>query len=352
MMLRRKRRARERRKIADEAAEWVMLLENADLDGPGSPEDRSELERRFTQWVRQCTVHLKEFMELHEAYCELNEVDIRDLVDVRALAELPAAEVVNLFDELGVKQTPECCDAGESTRRRRAVTLGIAATVACALVGGAYVWVSQSSTQYATVVGEQHSSKLEDGSLVILNTDSRVKVRYTSSQRDLQLLQGEALFDVADDSRRPFVVEAGDVAVRALGTRFNVYRHDLITDISVAQGAVQISAGARTSARVNAGEQAQVDGGRITIRGNANIAAALAWRERKLIFEDMPLPAVVKELNRYNRGKVVLVGDVGEGKRVSATFENDDPQSLVDFLKSEWGLQGKLAGQDWIVGRR
>jgi len=66
----------------------------------------------------------------------------------------------------------------------------------------------------------------------------------------------------------------------------------------------------------------------------------------------MPLPAVVKELNRYNRGKVVLLGDVGEGKRVSATFENDDPQSLVDFLKSEWGLQGKLAGQDWIVGRR
>jgi len=352
MMLRRKRRARERRKIADEAAEWVMLLENADLDGPGSPEDRSELERRFTQWVRQSTVHLKEFMELHEAYCELNEVDIRDLVDVRALAELPAAEVVNLFDELGVKQTPGCCDAGESTRRRRAVTLGIAATVACALVGGAYVWVSQSSTQYATVVGEQHSSKLEDGSLLVLNTDSKVKVRYTSSQRDLQLLQGEALFDVADDSRRPFVVEAGDVAVRALGTRFDVYRHDLITDISVAQGAVQISAGARTSARVNAGEQAQVDGGRITIRGNANIAAALAWRERKLIFEDMPLPAVVKELNRYNRGKVVLVGDVGEGKRVSATFENDDPQSLVDFLKSEWGLQGKLAGQDWIVGRR
>jgi len=352
MMLRRKRRARERRRIADEAAEWVMLLENADNDDTGSHEDRIELERRFTQWVRQSTLHLKEFMELHEAYCELNDVDIRDLVDVRALAQLPAAEVVNLFDELGTKQTAVCCGAGDSIRRRRAVAWGIAATVACAVVGGAYVWISPSSILYTTVVGEQHSSKLEDGSLVILNTDSKVKVRYTSSQRDLQLLQGEALFDVGADARRPFVVKAGDVAVTALGTRFNVYRHDLITDISVAQGAVRISAGARTSARVNAGEQAQVDGGRITIRGHANIAAALAWRERKLIFEDMPLPAVVKELNRYNRGKVVLVGAVGEGKRVSATFENDDPQSLVDFLKSEWGLQGKLEGEDWIVSAR
>src|SRR3954463_15570006 len=350
-MLRRKRRARERRKIADEAAEWVMLLENADIDDTGSHEDRAELERRFTQWVRQSTLHLKEFMELHEAYCELNEVDIRDLVDVRALAELPAAEVVNLFDELGAKQTAKCCDAGDSARRRWVATWSIAATVACAVVGGAYVWLFQSPTLY-TVVGEQHSSKLEDGSLVILNTDSKIKVRYTSSQRDLQLLQGEALFDVGGDSRRPFVVEAGDVAVTALGTRFNIYRHDLITDISVAQGAVRISAGGRTSARVNAGEQAQVEGGRISIRGNANIAAALAWRERKLIFEDMPLPAVVKELNRYNRRKVILVGEVGEGKRVSATFENDDPQSLVDFLQSEWGLQGKLEGQDWIVSRR
>ena len=352
MMLRRKRRARERRKIADEAAEWVMLLENAEIDHTGSHEDRTELERRFTQWVRQSTLHLKEFMELHEAYCELNEVDIRDLVDVRALAELPAAEVVNLFDELGAKQTAQCCDAGDSRRRRRAVTWGIAAAVACTVVAGAYLWVSQSSTLYTTVVGEQHSSKLEDGSLVILNTDSKVKVRYTSSHRDLQLLQGEALFDVGGDARRPFVVEAGDVAVTALGTRFNVYRHDLITDISVAQGAVRISAGARASAQVNAGEQARVDGGRITIRGNANIAAALAWRERKLIFEDRPLPEVVKELNRYNRGKVVLVGNAGEGKRVSATFENDDPQSLVDFLKSEWGLRGKLEGEDWIVSVR
>jgi len=351
MMLHRKMRARERRRIADEAAEWVMLLENADIDGTRSHEDRIELERRFTQWVRQSTLHLKEFMELHEAYCELNEVDIRDLVDVRALAELPAAEVVTLFGELGAKQTGECCVAEESARRRRAAAWGIAATVACVLVGGAYVWVSQSPT-LTTVVGEQHSSKLEDGSLVILNTDSKVKVRYTSSQRGLQLLQGEALFDVGGDSRRPFVVEAGDVAVTALGTRFNIYRHDLITDISVAQGAVRISAGARTSARVNAGEQARVDGGRITIRGNANIAAALAWRERKLIFEDMPLPEVVKELNRYNRGKVVLVGDVGEGKRVSATFENDDPQSLVDFLQSEWGLRGKLEGENWIVSLR
>src|SRR3954453_17714358 len=139
MMLRRKRRARERRKIADEAAEWVMLFENADVDDTGSHEDRIELERRFTQWVRQSTLHLKEFMELHEAYCELNEVDIRDLVDVRALAELPAGEVVNLFDELGAKQTAECCNAGRSLRRRRSVAWGIAATVACALVGGSYV---------------------------------------------------------------------------------------------------------------------------------------------------------------------------------------------------------------------
>ncbi|HEY1215030.1 MAG TPA: hypothetical protein VGE93_15480, partial [Bryobacteraceae bacterium] len=108
MMLRRKRRARERRKIAEEAADWVMLLENAGIEDAGSHEDRAEIGRRFTAWVRQSPLHLKEFMELHEAYCELNEVDIRDLVDVRALAELPAADVVNLFGELGAKQTSEC----------------------------------------------------------------------------------------------------------------------------------------------------------------------------------------------------------------------------------------------------
>jgi transmembrane sensor len=349
-MLRRKMRARERRRIADEAADWVVLFEDA------GTEERCALERRFTEWVRQSPMHLKEFLELHAAYCELHQVDRRDLVDVRALTELPAAEVVSLFGEMGTAGALECCDAPRrlSQRPRQIAWGAAAAVVGCVLAGGAaYLWFTARATVYTTMVGEQHSSKLDDGSLVVLNTDSKVRVRYTSTQRRLQLLQGEALFDVGTDARRAFVVDAGNVAVTALGTRFDVYRHDLITDITVAQGAVQISAGPRPVARVNAGEQAQVEaGGRITIRRSANIAAALAWRQRKLVFEDVPLPEVVKELNRYNQGKVILVGDVGQGKRVSATFENDDPESLVEFLQAEWGVEGRSEGGNWVVRQR
>ena len=345
MMLRSKHRARERQKIADEAAEWVLQVENAGIDLSAPCQDPTDLQRRFLAWVKTSPLHLKEFMELYEAYSELNRVDVRELMDVDALTELPAAEVVRLFDEIGPKQAAPA----RSPHRRLPAALA-AAVVVAVLVAAGLLW--PRSTTFTTVVGEQYSSKLADGSVVTLNTDSRVEVRYTGASRILRLLQGEALFVVENDARRPFVVDAGDVAVTALGTQFNIYRHDSVTDIAVTEGLVRIATRPGEHTEVSAGEQAHVDGGRITIRRNANIAAAIAWRDRKLVFDDAPLAAVVGELNRYNRGKVILEGDVGVGKRVSATFENDDPLSLVRFMSSEWGLVGRMEGEDWVFGDR
>src|ERR1700753_4204875 len=124
-MLRRKRRARERQRIADEAAEWVMVLEDSD---PAS-QQHAELERRFTEWARQSPLHLKEFMELHGAYCELNQIDIRDLVDVEALPALSVFSVSSEQNPSPLRNRSGCGHAGTSCgaslQRLRACSLAL-----------------------------------------------------------------------------------------------------------------------------------------------------------------------------------------------------------------------------------
>jgi len=103
---------------------------------------------------------------------------------------------------------------------------------------------------------------------------------------------------------------------------------------------------------VAAGERARVATGQTIITRNVNIAATVAWRERRLVFEDEPLANVVTELNRYNRNKVVLADGVGQDVRVTATFQNDKVQSLLRYLVDQGDLEARPAGDNWLIRKR
>jgi transmembrane sensor len=342
--------------ISDEAADWLLRIENPDYDPSDPYPDPLDRRRHFFDWVRQSPQHLKEFLELHETYRKLALVDPQRLIDVGAMPQPQNEKIVPLFrDDDDVRMS----FGGRSARKLgSAVSWGGLAWVlvlAGALLAGywRYVGGSASWKRYATVIGEQQSSKLDDGSVVILNTDSLVEVSFTPVRRNLRLLRGEALFLVEKDpQRRPFVVDAGNVAVRATGTQFDIYRRNQTTDVAVIEGAVQIAPDAQDRARVNAGERARVATGQTTITRNVNIAAMVAWRERRLVFEDEPLANVVTELNRYNRNKVVLADGVGQDVRVTAKFQNDKVQSLLRYLDDQSDLEARPEGDNWVIRKR
>jgi transmembrane sensor len=206
-----------------------------------------------------------------------------------------------------------------------------------------------------TDVGEQRSYQLEDGSLVHLNTQSRVKVRYSESSRSIQLLAGEVLFDVAHDSARPFRVTAGPATIQAVGTQFNVYRGPEQVNVAVVEGRVQIEpsepqdgAGARfnpgqghraresAKALLNAGEEAAVEGnGRVVKSTTADIPAAVAWRQHRLVFRSERLDHIAAQFNRYNRTKIEIEGEGLAAQRASGTFNANEPNAFIHFLQED-----------------
>ena len=135
----------------------------------------------------------------------------------------------------------------------------------------------------------------------------------------IELVQGEALFNVQHDTQRPFRVLAGGVAVQAVGTQFNVHRGAQATTVAVLEGIVQVSpvdaaaaGGANqtsTTDRISAGEQAQVlVTGQVLRHTSAELERVMAWRERRLVFRDEPLASVADEFNRYNNTRLVVEG--------------------------------------------
>jgi transmembrane sensor len=192
---------------------------------------------------------------------------------------------------------------------------------------------------YRTEVGEQRSVKLADGSLVELNTRSRIKVELSETARVIKLLEGEALFTVARDEQRPFEVRTGDVTIRAIGTQFNVYRHERGATVTVVEGRVKIAAPSAEPLLLDAGQEAAVNAdGRVLKASAPQVKQALAWQQRRLEFRSATVAEAASEFNRYNRLQIHVADESIGQRRMSGLFNADEPQSLLDFLASEGGV--------------
>jgi transmembrane sensor len=186
-----------------------------------------------------------------------------------------------------------------------------------------------TSARYATALGERRTENLVDGTRIVLNTDTVVEVRYTRSRRDVELKHGEAQFDVAHDTSRPFVVNMGVGTVTALGTRFQV-RRDGAADavVTLLKGSVKVSQG-RGQRILHPDEQARLSAhAAIDVR---TIAAddVDGWLEGRLQFRNTPLGEVVAEANRYSSRKLRL-GDPGLADlAISGNFPTGDTASIA-----------------------
>lgn len=248
-------------------------------------------------------------------------------------------------------------------RRRRtgrwAVGMSAAAALVLAVGIGWRTWDPAQPVQtYASAVGEQHTFTLDDGSSLLLDTDSAVQVRYSRKQRNLVLERGQAQFTVAKLSDRPFVVQAGNATVRAVGTQFQVRRHADDVQVNLLEGMVEVTAPPGTpgdderTATLAAGEQLTLNASGQWSQHALDLEIAEGWTRGELVFRQTPLSQLVDEMNRYTPVKLRLDDPSLNDIRLSGVFYSSDQDSLVDALEQVWSLRAERKGGEIVIRRR
>lgn len=227
--------------------------------------------------------------------------------------------------------------------RRVSVAASLAAV---AIVSGIAWFVSPygpMADSYRTGIGEQRVVELEDHSKVTLDAKTKLRVRFSRDARVVELANGQAQFSVAKDTTRPFKVIAGDHSIVALGTVFTVEYLDDEVNVAMLEGRVAISGGRGRGPSVaepkvlelSAGEALQVSAaGKVTVTPKADLSAATAWRQGKVIFHDEPLAAAARRINRYSNVQLRVEGEELENVSVSGVFEAGDTRAFAQAVQS------------------
>ncbi|MDP3406310.1 MAG: FecR domain-containing protein [Brevundimonas sp.] len=249
----------------------------------------------------------------------------------------------------GLGADPEIAAALEGARkkghrrlqqgRRSVIFGGLAAATAVALViGGAFWWNERGV--FETGVGEQRVVQLADGSSVSLDTGSRIHVRFANGERRIDLSQGQALFDVAHDATRPFVVHAGGTRITAVGTVFDVRHIGARVDVTLVSGVVDVVAAdvAASPRRMEPGQKTQVTARGVTTR-EVNAVAETSWTTGRLIFTDVPLEEAVSEVNRYLTAKIEIDDPAIRAVAVNGVFRTGDRDAFVAASSDVMGLK-------------
>lgn len=210
---------------------------------------------------------------------------------------------------------------------RRTVILGGGGALAAAATG---ILLLRQGTTYSTDLGEIRRVPLADGSSTAINSASQLTVILSEKLRDVRLIKGEAWFRVAKDASRPFVVEAGSVLVRAVGTAFSVRRRADGAEVIVSEGVVEGWAAGADGHRVRleAGQRAFIgNNSAISVKEDTVAAAdrALAWREGFIDLAGVSVQDAIDDFNRYNGRKLVLDDPALGAEQVDGIFRTDDP---------------------------
>jgi transmembrane sensor len=230
---------------------------------------------------------------------------------------------------------------------RRDVMLG--GLAALAVLSGAYRLSRDGLfATYKTGVGERRSFTLADGSTVELGSYSALTVDFSEGSRNLVLHEGQGFFQVATDQSRPFVVRANGGKVTALGTAFDVKLTNPSVTVSVVEHAVSVAFGQGDPVRLNEGWQMTYAGDEATLPQRADQQTVEAWRNDRVIFEDVPLRRVLSELERYRRGRIFLTDTEIGNMPVTAIFDTRDAEAALATIAETLPVR-VLNGSGWVT---
>jgi len=263
-------------------------------------------------------------------------------------------EVAGSWDVVGaVRSDPEILRVREQARRLRprGWMASVAASVAVAVLGswsalgiGGYVpaplILTGGEQTFRTGVGQTATVRLQDGSLVTLDTDSVVRAKETDHRRMLWLARGQAFFKVAHDKSRPFTVAAGDKLVTATGTAFSVRLDRKAVEVTLVEGHVRVEETPPPVAlpakprfteatEMKAGSKLVAAQDRNWTLDKVDSKKAVSWMDGELIFEDRPLSEAAAELNRYSAKKIVIRDPAIAGSPIVSVVKAGDVEGFV-----------------------
>jgi transmembrane sensor len=334
------------------AAEWAVRLNERKL----TAQEQTELD----QWLDADTRHPGALLRARATWADLDR-----LAALRGHGIAPPApneedeEPEDNADSLSrllpaaMAAPPPLTESGELERgpftsrpqsRRRFL---IAAGLASVSLGGAGLWwIEQRDHTYVSRLGEIRRVKLSDGSRMVLNTASEATVRFDKARREIELTTGEGLFQVVKDPARPFVVRAGFVSVRAIGTVFAVRTAGQRVDVTVTEGVVELvdnsTSGGGVIRRIAANERATVmETSQVQVQSipHAEAERRLAWRDGMVDFGGEPLTTAVEEINRHNRRQIVVDDPALASRPVVGMFRANDPDNFAATVAAALGVQ-------------
>ncbi len=292
-----------------DAAQWFARMHSGEV---------TEDERRaFAAWLEADPANALAYRR-HRFYWDL-------------AGAVPAARLV----PAALPPPPGAMRAGWSRRRLGLTLLGLGSVVGLAAWSRSLLDPTPRFV-LGTRRGERRQSALPDGSLLDMNSETRVVVAYRDDERRVELLAGEALFDVRADASRPFVVDGGLGEVIVTGTRFNVRRDAAALQVSVDSGAVRVRSGPwwrRSERRLAAGQQTLAFADHtLSPARSVDVAQIVAWQRGRVVFDNASLSSVLREMNRYLPQPATLLAPELAEHRVSGVFSVDDPDALIDAL--------------------
>ena len=333
--------------VESEALAWIAQLNGDDV----SEKDLAA----FREWVNRSPAHQREIKELSELWSGLN--------------------VLTVMDE-PIRQADRVSRQLRKTKARQHLRQKVLLPVLASAMVIAVVFASPFMTSgekegskyeasvsvplvFKTAKGEHQTHSLEDGSIITINTNSHIEVDFTQGQRNVRLLKGEALFSVAHDEKRPFLVFANDGIVRAVGTEFSVHITDNAFDVLVSEGSVELSTLKPTKPISNvintpvkttkvaslgiikAGHAAQVKDSKasITIVSNDVIDSELSWRVGRLDFAGEGLEEAVAEYTRYTDLNIIISDPELRTLKLGGTFPTGELDLFFKTLELQFGIK-------------
>lgn len=337
--------------IRQEAIDWLIRLDD---ETALSPQEHA----RLGEWLRRSPVHCQQLKEVADRWGSMNV--LTDLA-------VPLGQL---------KHTARGNRGGMS----RIVGLAaVAATIVFGITLGYMRLLDPQSVvdtngYYATAIGEQKTASLSDGSIVLLNTNTRIHVQFSEKFRDIHLLQGEAHFTVAEDAHKKFRVFARGGRIDAVGTAFSVYIRDASVDVTVTDGLVSLGAvqaidtqggsvgevealrvastkpSIETLGTLAAGEVATIldlnesassVAGLVNFRRDVDkqdLSRRLSWTEGSIVFSGEPLEDVVKEISRYTVVKIDFSEPTLRSIPVGGSFPVGETDTMFKMLEISFGL--------------
>jgi transmembrane sensor len=337
---------------------------------------------RLDAWFRESPQHIRAFLELSSIWEDGGDPDLDRSNSTDSL--IARARAVPNVIPLEKEERNARALADDSARGRRPRSARVALTrlfswrsvvaasaVVAVLTAALYVLHDSLNPTYTTATGEERSIRLEDGSSLVLNSRSRIRVRFSEHERNVDLLEGQALFHVAKDLARPFIVRSDSARVRAVGTQFDVYRKTYGTTVTVVEGQVAVlpvergfpGATIRPSAPdafnvaadvivLAAGQQVTITPSAAGPTVHADVATATSWVQRQIVFDSTPLTDVAQEFNRYNVRQLIVSDDTLKDFHVTGVFSSTDPASLLRFLRAQRGISVEETDKGIRISKR